>query len=158
VAAGGKLTFFYYKPCSDFSKLLMSRLRKQAAPAATPDIHYVRIQDVDTSVYQNLPVLHVMKDYDRVLANGETRPFQMADFFFESGEPLPHVNVGMMSKMGKFAAKVKKKAKSTADAAKKKAKEMKEKAKKAMDDAKAGYNDEMDGDKAENTETMTLSY
>jgi hypothetical protein len=99
-----------------------------------------------------------MKDYDRVLANGETRPFQMADFFFESGEPLPHVNVKMMSKMGKLAGKFAAKVKKKANAAKKKAKEMKEKAKKAMDDAKSGYNDEMDEDKAENTETMTLSY
>ena len=98
----------------------MSRLRKQK-PVHT--IHYIRIQDVETEQFQMLPVLNVMKDYDRVLADGETRPFVVSDFFFESGEPLPHVNVGwkdMAKRAGRGFTKAKKKAKEMASKAKEK--------------------------------------
>ena len=132
----------------------MSRLRKEKTQH---DVHYIRIQDVETGTFQVLPVLHVMKDYDRVLANEETRPFVMSDFFFESGEPLPHVNVGMASKLGSWAAKAKKKAKDMGKKAKKKAKDMKEKAKKALEDAKESYNEEMK-EESDATQTVTLTY
>lgn len=138
----------------------MSRLRKQQ-PAH--DVHYVRIQDVDTKQFQMIPVMHVMKDYDRVLANGETRPFVMSDFFFESGEPLPHVNVGlkdMAKRAGSFVTKAKKKAGEMASKAKEKAKEMKDKAKKAMADAKEAYKEgkKEAEEEASAQKTVTLKY
>lgn len=149
----------------------MSRLRKQQ-PAH--DVHYIRIQDVDTEQFQMIPVMHVMKDYDRVLANGETRPFVMSDFFFESGEPLPHVNVNLKDmakragsfvtkakkKGGKMASKAKDKAKEMASKAKEKAKEMKDKAKKAMADAKEAYKEgkKEAEEEASAQKTVTLKY
>ena len=78
-----------------------------------------------------LPVLNVMKDYDRVLADGKTRPFVVSDFFFESGEPLPHVNVGL--------------------------KEMKDKAKKAMADAKEAYKEGKEEAEEEASAQMTIT-
>ena len=142
----------------------MSRLRKQQ-PAH--DVHYIRIQDVDTEQFQMIPVMHVMKDYDRVLANGETRPFVMSDFFFESGEPLPHVNVNlkdMAKRAGSFVTKAKKKASEKigemASKAKEKAKEMKDKAKKAMADAKEAYKEgkKEAEEEASAQKTVTLKY
>ncbi len=76
----------------------MSRLRK-TAPLPQHDVHYVHIHNVESNQIEPLPVLEVMRNYLHVQEDGEMRPYKMADFYFESGAPLPHVHVGWMDKV-----------------------------------------------------------
>ena len=121
----------------------MSRLRK--TPAVTEDTHYVKIHDVETDEITTLPVLHVMRKYMHVQEDGNTRPYTLSDFYFESGEPLPTVSVGLMKTLGGYANKAKKKFDSVRDSAKKKYDSAKKKANKAMSDFKEGYNNGEEG-------------
>ena len=111
----------------------MSRLRK--TPAVTEDTHYVKIHDVETDEISTLPVLHVMRKYMHVQEDGNTRPYNLSDFYFESGEPLPTVSVGMMKRLGGLVKKAKKKAK------------------KAMSDFQEGYKDKKESDATDETKS-----
>ena len=145
----------------------MSRLRK--TPAVTEDTHYVKIHDVETDEISTLPVLHVMRKYMHVQEDGNTRPYNLSDFYFESGEPLPTVSVKstMLNRLGrglrsmkKKGAAMAKKAKSAAEEAKKKAKSAAEKVKKKAEDAMSEIREGMEDDDSEMaaTEVPKLVY
>ena len=133
----------------------MSRLRSlpEEPKHAIP---HVALHDVETNEISMIPVMQVMHEYDKIEADGTARAFQMSDFFFESGEPLPHVNMKMslkglgaslkkgvnaMKKNGKKAAEMANKAKEKAAEMANKAKE---KAKEAAAEIKKGYDGETD--------------
>lgn len=120
----------------------MSRLRKtKAVEAEAPKLHYVAIRDLEEDAVHVLPVLQAMQEYVRVMDNGETRAFDVSDFFFESGEPMPMVSVGIMKSLGKGMAAIKKGAKKAGKKLKETAKKAKDAAKKGAEELREGYNE-----------------
>ena len=117
----------------------MSRLRKP--PTVTESTHYVKIHDVETDEISTLPVLHVMRKYMHVEEDGNARPYNLSDFYFESGEPLPTVSVGMLKNIGKGLRSAKKLGAAALKKAKSAADKVKEKAKSAADEVKKKAND-----------------
>ena len=120
----------------------MSRLRKtKAVEAEAPKLHYVAIRDLEEDAVHVLPVLKAMQEYVRVMDNGETRAFDVSDFFFESGEPMPMVSVNsVMKSLGKGMAAIKKRAKKAGNKLKETAKKAKDAVKKGAEDLREGYN------------------
>ena len=102
----------------------MSRL---ATTRIEPEVHFINIEDAESGAVQALPVFHVMREYDYVEADGSTRPFVLSDFFLESGEALPIVNVSLASKAGKLWREGKKKYQKGKEKVKKAAKKAAEK-------------------------------